>query len=203
MIPNTVLVHGGNIYRAIVATILKNKNLTELKNNSANLDMKQLMDSLGIELRLENNETVLYCNGELIDEEYLQSKEISLAVSSLGGRTNEKALFDYARKIIDDLRDNYNVILSGRGLLTIYPECDYHIFITASLDERVKRKASQYDEKSLDEIKQNIIKRDELQRQVGYYDISDKTIEVDVTECTTAKESAKKVLENINIPLGV
>jgi len=203
-IPNTILVQGGNIYRAIVGMIMKNgEKLQNLKANSENLDMKKMMDLLNIELRVENNETVMYCDNEKIDEEYIQSKEISLAVSSLGGRTNEKALFEYARNVIDDLRKNYNIIFSGRGTLTIYPDCDYHLFITADLEERVKRKASQYNDKSLEEVRQNIIKRDELQKEVGYYDITDRTIVIDVTDCKTIEEGADKVLNALNIPLEV
>lgn len=203
-IPNTILVNGGNIYRAIIGTIIKNgKDLQELKANSENLDMKKMMDSLNIEFKIENHETVMYCNGIKIDEKYIQSKEISMAVSSLGGRTNEKALFDYAKKLIDSFKQQYNVILSGRGVLTIYPECDYHLFITADLEERVKRKASQYDDKTLEEVRENIVKRDELQKEVGYYDIHEKTIVIDVTECKSAEESTDKVLEAIPIPLEV
>lgn len=203
-IPNTVLVQGGNIYRAIVGMIIKNgEKLQSLKENSENLDMKKMMDLLNIHLRVENNETVMYCNEEKIDEEYIQSKEISLAVSSLGGRTNEKALFEYARSVIDNLKKEYNVIFSGRGTLTIYPECDYHLFITADLEERVKRKASQYHDKTLDAVRENIIKRDVLQKEVGYYDITDRTIVIDVTECKSIAESTDKVLSVLNIPLKV
>ena len=203
-IPNTVLVQGGNIYRSIVGMIIKNgERLQDLKANSENLDMKEMMDLLNIDLRVENNETVMYCNNEKIDEDYIQSKEISLAVSSLGGRTKEKALFEYARSVIDNLKNNYNVIFSGRGTLTIYPDCDYHLFITADLEERVRRKASQYNDKSLEEVRQNIVKRDELQKEVGYYDITDRTIVIDVTDCKTIEESADKVLETLKIPEGV
>lgn len=202
--PNSVLVNGGNIYRAIIGTIIKNgKKLQELTLDTKSIDMKKMMDLLNIEIRIENNETIMYCNNEKIDENYIQSKEISLAVSSLGGRTNEKSLFDYAKNVINELKEKYNVVLSGRGVLTIYPECDYHLFITADLEERVKRKASQYNDKTLEEVRKNIVKRDELQKEVGYYDISDRTIVIDVTECKSAKESTEKVLEVLNIPVGV
>ena len=203
-VPNTILINGGNIYRAIIGMIIKKgEKLQNLKTNSENIDMKKMMDLLNIELKLENNETVLYCDGNLIDEEYLQSKEISLAVSSLGGRTNEKELFTYARDIINQFKQKYNILLSGRGVLKIYPECDYHLFITADLDERVKRKASQYSANELEEIKDNIMKRDELQKEVGYYDISDKTIVIDVTDCKSVEESTNKVLDKLNLTLEV
>ena len=203
-IPNTILVNGGNIYRSIIGMIIKNgKKLEDLKSDSQNLDMKKMMDLLNIEYKIENNETIMYCKGERVPEEYIQSKEISLAVSSLGGRTNEKSLFAYAKNLIDNFREEYNVILSGRGVLNIYPECDYHLFITANLEERVKRKASQYSEKSLEEIRENIIKRDELQKEVGYYDLSKITKVIDVTDCNSVEESTDRVLEILNLPLNV
>lgn len=49
-----------------------------------------------------------------------------------------------------------------------------------------------------EEIKQNIITRDDLQEKAGYYKIYNNTIEIDVTDCKSAKESAKKILNKIN-----
>ncbi|MCI8310304.1 MAG: hypothetical protein HFJ45_09165 [Clostridia bacterium] len=202
-IPNTVFVNGGNIYRAIIAMKIKSgSNLNELKENSFNIDMKNIMDLLGIEIKIENNETILYANNQKIDEEYLQSKEISMAVSTLGGRTNENKLFEFARTIIDDLSLKYNVILSARGVLNIYPKCDYHLFITASLDERVKRKASQYNSKTIEEIRENIVKRDELQKEVGYYDLNEITKVIDVTDCKSIEESTDMVMDVLGITLN-
>lgn len=83
--------------------------------------------------------------------------------------------------------------------MSIYPELDYHFFITAALDERVRRKAMQYGENvNLQELKEHIILRDELQQQAGFYNLSKKTIEIDVTECKSVKESADKLLQYIN-----
>ena len=48
------------------------------------------------------------------------------------------------------------------------------------------------------QIKQNIITRDDLQEKAGYYKIYNNTIEIDVTDCKSAKESAKKILSKIN-----
>jgi len=191
-------------YRAIIAMIIRSGiKLNELEKNSQKLDMKKLMDDLKIEIRIENNETILYEKNKKIDEEYLQSKEISMAVSKLGGRTNEYRLFDFARNIIHNLAIQYNVILSARGILNIYPECDMHLFITASLDERVKRKAVQYGDKTLKEVRENIIKRDELQKEVGYYELSPITKVIDVTDCKSVKESTDKVMDTLNLALEI
>ena len=203
-IPNSILVNGGNIYRSIIGMIIKKGlDLNELKKIAGKLDMKKIMDLLGIKFKIENNETVMYCNEEKVNEEFIQSKEISMAVSSLGGRTNEKELFEYAKDLIDNFKKEYNVILSGRGVLKIYPECDYHLFITADLEERVKRKYNQYSNETLEEVRENIIKRDELQKEVGYYDLYEITKVIDVTDCKSAEESTDKVLEVLNVLLQV
>ena len=200
IIPNTVLLNGGNLYRTVISAIIeKGTKISDLVENAKSIDIKKMMDILKIEIKIEDGETCFYIDGIKADEDYIQSKEISMAVSSIGGRANEENLYKFAKELIDNLKEKYNVIVSGRDLMKIYPECDYHIFITADLDERVKRKAMQYDNKNLEEIKENIIKRDELQKEAGYYDLSGITTVVDVTECKTAEESTNKVLEILKI----
>lgn len=199
-IPNTVLLNGGNLYRTVISAIIgKGIKISDLVENAKSIDIKKMMDILKIEIKIEDGETCFYIDGIKADEDYIQSKEISMAVSSIGGRANEENLYKFAKELIDNLKEKYNVIVSGRDLMKIYPECDYHIFITADLEERVKRKAMQYDNKNLEEIKENIIKRDELQKEAGYYDLSGITMVVDVTECKTAEESTNKVLEILKI----
>ena len=164
-IPNTVLLNGGNLYRAIVYCMIKN----------------------GKELEA--------------DEEALQSKESSLAVSTIGGSAENKNLFIFARNLINDLKKENNVIVSGRSVMKIYPDCDYHFFIVADLEERIKRKCSQYNNKETpQEIRENITKRDELQRKAGFYEYSSITTEIDVTNCKSAQESTKLVLSKIKMP---
>ena len=198
--PNSILLNGGNLYRTVVTAIMqKGKNIEDLVKNAKSLDIKKMMELLKVEIKIENKETFFYIDGKKADEELIQSKEISMAVSSLGGRADEKNLYSFAKELIDNLKEKYNVIISGRDLMKIYPDCDYHIFITADLDERVKRKAMQYDNKNMEEIKENIVKRDKLQEEAGYYDLSDITKVVDVTDCKTAEESTNKVLNFINL----
>lgn len=201
-IPNSILFHGGNLYRAIVYAMMKNgKTLEELKKQGKDLDIKEMMDLFNVKIELENRETVIYIDGEKIDEDIIQSKEASMAVSTVGGKADNRKLFAYAKNLIEEQKSLYNVIVSGRALTTIYPELDYHFFITADLDERVKRKCIQYNGKEkFEDIKNNIIKRDKLQEEAGFYRISENTKEIDVTDCKTVKESTEKVLSNIKLP---
>lgn len=202
IIPNAILLNGGNLYRAIVYVMMQNgKKIEILKKEAQNLDIKKIMDLFNIELKIEDNETQIYIDGNKADEEKLQSKDASLAVSVVGGIADNTALFSFAKELINNLKKEHNIIISGRSIMEIYPNIDYHFFIKASLDERVKRKCIQYNGKvSVEEVKKNIIKRDELQKEAGFYKISSKTIELDVTECKTVEESVNKLLERIKLP---
>lgn len=200
-IPNTILLNGGNLYRAIVFAMIQNGDkLEDLKKQGKNLDIKEMMDLFKINIEIENNETVFYIDNQKISEEQLQSKENSMAVSTVGGSADNKKLFLFAQNLINDLRKESNVIVAGRSVMKIYPDCDYHFFIIADLDERVRRKCSQYENKeSFDEIKENILKRDELQEKAGFYEYDKITIEIDVTDCKNATESTDLVLSKIKL----
>lgn len=199
IMPNTVLLNGGNLYRAIVYAMMQNgKKIEDLKKETNNIDIKSIMDLFNISLKIENNETNIYINGKLANEDELQSKDASMAVSIIGGMADNEKLFEFARNLINNLKKEYNIVISGRNIMEIYPNTDYHFFITASIDERVKRKCIQYNGKvSEEEIRDNIIKRDELQEKAGFYNMHEKTIKIDVTECKTIEEETNKVLEKI------
>lgn len=201
-IPNTVLLNGGNLYRAIVYAMMQNgSKIDELKSKGTNLDIKQMMDLFKIEIKIENNETIIYIDGIKANEEKLQSKEASMAVSTIGGSANNKNLFIFAKDLINNLKKNYNVIVSGRSVMKIYPDCDYHFFIIAELEERIQRKLHQYGNKeSYEVIKNNILQRDELQKKAGFYEYSPITTVIDVTNCKSVKESTDLVVKNLKLP---
>lgn len=84
--------------------------------------------------------------------------------------------------------------------MKIYPNLDYHFFITASLEERIRRKSIQYKGKvDLLELRENIMTRDGLHKDLGFYKKYDKTIVVDVSDCKSVLESTQKVLNYINL----
>ena len=201
-IPNTVLLNGGNLYRAIVYAIMQNgKTMAELEKTNQELDIKEMMDLFKINLKIENNETVIYIGNEKIEEEKIQSKNASLAVSTVGGKANNKNLFIFAKELIDELKKEHNVIISGRSIMKIYPKTDYHFFVTADLSERVKRKYSQYKGKeSEEEVRKNIEIRDKLQKEAGFYKLEKNTIIIDVTNCQNVQESTDLLLGKIKLP---
>lgn len=202
LIPNSIILHGGNLYRGIIFG-LKNsgidlKALMTNKDAIKNLDIKQLMEKLQIELKIENRQSEVYIAGKKITEEDLQSDENSMAVSTIAKDANDASFYQFGKTLIEMYKAKYNLIISGRDLMKIYPELDYHFFITADLDIRVQRKAMQYENKiELSDLKAHIEKRDELQEQAGYYKRYSITKDIDVTECENAHQSALKVLKEI------
>lgn len=201
MIPNSIILHGGNLYRGIVYALMNSG--IDLKNMTSkeHVDIKELMVLLKVNIKIENNESVVYVNEKEINEDDLQSDVNSMAVSKVAKNADNSKLYKFAKKLIDNYKKQYNVIVSGRDLMKIYPDLDYHFFITADLDERVNRKMHQYENTAItkDELKKHIQTRDELQEKSGFYKRYENTIDVDVTDCKSAKDSAKKVLAFIKL----
>ena len=201
LIPNSIILEGGNLYRAIVYSLMTSGiNLEDLKKNMNHVDIKSVMEKLNIEIKIENRDTIILIDGKEIDEQKIQSAKSSVAVSEISKVADNKNFYAFGKKIIDQFKEKYNVIVSGRDLMKIYPELDYHIFIIASLDERIHRKCIQYNGKcDEEEVRRNILERDKLQEESGYYKIYDKTIVIDVTNCKSAEESANEVLSRIGV----
>lgn len=192
-IENSIILHGGEIYRAIVFGMMKSK-----IKNTENLDAFEVMKDLGIEIKLEDRETKIYMNGQKIDEKDLQSKQASIAVSKISNTANNEKLYKFGKELIDKFRKDYNIILSSRDIVKMYPDVTYHFFIDASIEERTNRKYMQYNKEiPKEQIKEMIQCRDELQEKSGYYKIYPQTKVIDVTNCKSAEESAQLVLENM------
>ncbi len=199
-IENSIILHGGNIYRAIVYGIIElHKNKQELKN----IDVFEIMKQLEIDIKLENRETIVYMKGKEIEEKNLQSDKISIAVSQVSNVANNEKLYQFGKMLIDEFRKNYNVILSSRDIVRMYPDFTYHFFIDASIEERINRKYMQYNKEiEKEKIRKMIEERDKLQEKTGYYKIYPQTKIIDVTRCKTVEEAAEKVFQNIDITKG-
>ena len=101
-IPNSILLNAGDLYRAVVFIMLKNgSTIAKLKKSGKNLNIREMIDFLKIEIKVENQETVVYTDGVKLKEKELQSKETSLAVSEVSNTANNEEAF---RIIISQLQ---------------------------------------------------------------------------------------------------
>lgn len=194
MIPNSIFIDGGNIYRGIVeALALAHIEPTKMGKD---LDPLEIMKKLKVEFKIENKMTEIYIAGNKISEDIIQNAHNAVEVSKMANTSDNSHLFTFARNIIEQYKQKYNIIVSARELLDIYPNMDCHVFITATLEERIKRRYAQYNGKyTVEEITKMIESRDKLHEQSGFNKKGAKTITVDVTESKNAKEAAEKILK--------
>ena len=201
IIPNTIFIDGGLIFRGIILAIKKYKETNYNDSNTykhSNLDAFEIMKKLNVEFKIVNMQTVIFIDGKEMNQEEIETMENSMDVSKVASKSDNNALFKFANNIIKEYNTKYNVIVSARDLVEIYPEMDLHLFVTADIEERIKRRYNQYKGKySIEEIKNIILKRDELHNKAGFNKKCNKTVALDLTDCKSANESAKKTLNLI------
>lgn len=220
LIPNSIFVDGSKIYRALIEALHMAKDSLRFDENSkaedaassnkkpdlfeginsleqmAMLTPFDLLKKLQVEFKIEDRKTVIYIAGKKVDEEAMKSMQNSIGVSKMANQADNSKLFAFAHQIIQEYSKKFNIIVSARDLVKIYPEMDLHIFITASLEERVQRRYNQLKgEYTIDEVRNSVIQRDILHEKSGFNETFDKTIKVDVTGDSSAKESAKKIFD--------
>ena len=220
LIPNSIFVDGSKIYRALIEALHMAKDSLRFDENSkaedaassnkkpdlfeginsleqmAMLTPFDLLKKLQVEFKIEDRKTVIYIAGKKVNEEAMKSMQNSIGVSKMANQADNSKLFAFAHQIIQEYSKKFNIIVSARDLVKIYPEMDLHIFITASLEERVQRRYNQLKgEYTIDEVRNSVIQRDILHEKSGFNETFDKTVKVDVTGDSSAKESAKKIFD--------
>jgi cytidylate kinase len=115
-------------------------------------------------LHFERNETNaldVYVDGEQISA-FLRSPEVSNCVSQLSVHPNVRQLLTQWQR---DFAARYSVVMDGRDIGTVViPSADVKVFLTASLDERAKRRAEEFSNKGFsataEDLKGAISERD-------------------------------------------
>lgn len=169
----------GSMYRAITFELIKRK-----LENSKDLEMvfKEIINS--IELDFIDGNVVL--NGDVLTKEIrtpLVDKNVSKAASSEVVRS---FLSSEQRKLAIN---STNTILEGRDTTTVVcPDAQVKIFLTASLEERAKRRYKELIEKDIkvnfEDVLKQIEERDksDLTRKIGPLKVAEDAIVIDSTE---------------------
>lgn len=166
----------GAMYRAIGYKMLK-----ENIDGTNNAQLSQLLSETEIDFKGGS----IYLDGDIIDS-YIRTPEISKMASNCSaiGIVREK-LVDLQRK----MGNSKSVIMDGRDIGTnVFPDADYKFFITASSEERARRRYNEMIEKgqsvSYDRILEDIKNRDhnDSTRELNPLKKADDAVEIDTTE---------------------
>lgn len=188
----------GAMYRAVTYLMLK-------KGIDPNQEQEIIYIAKNTTFNFSKDGSQIFINGENRSEEIRSSKvsaNVSL-VSKIGPL--REALVAAQRK----LAENHNVIMDGRDIGThVLPEADLKIYLTASVEERAKRRYDELVTKNKDEpvsyekVKENIVLRDHIdsnREQAPLIEAED-AVKIDTTNLTTEEvvEAIIKLIKKIN-----
>lgn len=128
--------------------------------------MGQLLKNLQLKFREEDGVQHLYCNGMDVTEA-IRSTEVSANVSAVAMiPLVREAMVAQQQKIAADC----DVLMDGRDIgTTVLPDARYKFFLTASLEERARRRYLELQQKGvsvdLEQLKQDIALRDQKDSQ--------------------------------------
>ena len=172
----------GALYRGVTFFALEN-----CLNDQQEIDIKSLFSKLNdihLEFRPNHQVLELYLNGKNINKE-IRELRVSNNVSIVAKQPEIRDfLLDFQR----NLAAKGGVIMDGRDIGTvILPNADFKFFVTASPEERARRRHLQLQnagtEASYEEVFQNLITRDKIdsERDVAPLKQADDAILIDNT----------------------
>lgn len=145
----------GAMYRALTLKVLKLKLNPQIKE-----DVVSILESTSIDFK-DNN---IFLDGRNVEEE-IRNNAISQNVSYIA---KIKEVREVMVKSQQNLSKTKSVIMDGRDIGTVVlPQADYKFFITASVEERSRRRYNELIKKgeqniSFKEIKKEIENRDKI-----------------------------------------
>lgn len=172
----------GALYRGITFFALEN-----CLNDQQEIDIKSLFSKLN-EINLEfvpnSNVLELFLNGKNINQE-IREPRVSNNVSIIAKQPEVR---DFLLEFQRNLAAKGGVIMDGRDIGTvILPNADFKFFVTASPEERAKRRFLELQhlgiEASYEEVYQNLVSRDKIdsERDVAPLKQADDAILIDNT----------------------
>jgi len=193
-----VYIDSGSMYRA-VALCLKDNNI-DLENENA---LKEVLYEINIEIlyKPEKNENAILLNGKDISTK-IRNPEITNYSSVIA---TKKIIREKMVELQRMLAKNQSIIMDGRDIGTVvFPDADFKFFLTASLNERAKRRflemknksaTGQTDNISLERIKEDLKWRDrtDSNRKISPLKKAEDAILIDTTNLTI-EEQVKEIL---------
>lgn len=184
----------GAMYRAITNQAMK-QNI--LNNQDA---IVKLAAESSIKLEFNNGLTTVLINGENVTDE-IRSPEINAKVSDISKIEDvRKALVKIQREMG---QGDQSVVMEGRDIgSVVFPDADVKIFLTATIDERTKRRVLEFELNGLsvtvEQIRENLLHRDAVDstRKVSPLIKPADAVEVD-TSYVTIEQQVNIILEKV------
>ena len=151
-----IYVDTGALYRA-VGYFVVSRNISTTNSDA----VVACLDSVDVQMKYVDGQQRVFTNGEDVTDK-IRTPEISMAASNVSAIPKVREfLFDLQQ----DIAKNNNVVMDGRDIGTVVlPNADVKIFLTASPEERAKRRYKELIEKGqsavFEEVLADVITRD-------------------------------------------
>lgn len=188
----------GALYRGITWFALQN-----CTGGDHTIDLSRLflaLPQINLEFKNEDGELILYLNDKNISKE-IRTNAVSDHVSLVA---KQKEVRDFLLQSQRSLAEKGGIIMDGRDIGTVVlPDADYKFFLTASIDERTKRRYMELLSLGIEadeqQVKENLIERDRIdsQREIAPLKQAEDAIVIDNT-FLNKKETIDEILSYLN-----
>lgn len=195
----------GAMYRAVTLKALR---------AGVDLDDKRALEELAknsvLRMNLENQQLRVFLDGEEVSSQ-IRSPEVSDSVSKVSAYPGvRRAVVALQREFASDIVGSASggkaggIVAEGRDMGTVvFPGAEVKIFLACDLEERARRRCLELESQgiscSLDEVRENLSKRDEIDstREDSPLVEADDAVVVDTTNLTI-EEQVEEVLKRLN-----
>ena len=184
-----VFLNSGSFYRALTLALLDSGVDLHSEVDVIDFCKKQL---------LEYKNSHLFLNGEDV-ESHLHDDRVSANVAQLSAIVEIRHLVNQRMR---EITESLSIVCEGRDMTTVvFPNADYKFYLDASLDVQAERRFNQgVSNLSLEEIKESIRKRDEIDKnkKEGALKIAQDAVYID-TSNLTIEEVCAIMLKHIQL----
>jgi len=179
---NIVYIDTGAMYRAVALYFLQNN-----INMEDEEQVKNALDNITIKFRRLDNKLRVFLNDKDISDE-IRTEQIGMIASKVSAVPAVRYdMVDRQRKLAEDS----SVILDGRDIgSVVFPNADLKVYLTASEEERAKRRLIDLEQKGIDttfeEVLQDIKKRDynDINKPISPLVKTEDAVLIDTTDMT-------------------
>lgn len=184
-----VFLNSGSFYRALTLALLDSS--VDLQSEADVIDFCKKQS-------LEYKNSHLFLNGEDV-ESHLHDDRVSANVAQLSAIVEIRHLVNQRMR---EITESLSIVCEGRDMTTVvFPNADYKFYLDASLDVQAERRFNQgVSNLSLEEIKESIRKRDEIDKnkKEGALKIAQDAVYID-TSNLTIEEVCAIMLKHIQL----